>query len=1234
MSNFIKEFEDNNIPQFDKFRNYIRDNDWSLDSKLHDREEEYKVHKGIVNTVLNRLEHFCKKAEGDLGTERGKKITDTMVKLLKIHTERVDYFLSNFDLSTLEDASAKTDNIAHQNTIYLETEKFKDRIDKLNLDEDRKDLSGIMFFEDEKAPLAMHDILCQIYPDIKRKVEEMGIDFETPPDNEFLILKDNVPEWNEDKHYFEQEKETLQFFVDEFKKLKRGIEIDSVYIHPWLYSHLNVFKTDIPMPVKNTFTGEIESKDVFMHPPLRDNEWYIIQESYRSAEKQQLMLFIAATRRLFKSTGIASHLQWKALTGGKELIMAGASAKDLGQVEKNLKKAIQGVHPAFRILNLTNDWTGKIPFGIKKKNQKSIPMCVLNVINLKAGGDKASEVLAGYTPDAFVLDEVMKAPFIDQLDGAKPSFDAPYGKRVTPILSGCVCAGTKVWNNNGDLVNIEDLKQEDGIVGYDGDKIIKQKIGWFKEPSKKQCLKITVQGGHSIECSEDHPFLSYTDKENSCTLTGVLAKDLKVGKKLIMPEEVPIFGKHYEKDARLLGMMIGDGNCSNQKSIQLSCSEKEIFEYMKSNYNVKVYKKFQTKEDNTFRQLGVNGIIPKLKESGIYGLVHKNKRLPSNIDLYDKESIAELLGGYFDADGNIKINKKRGHIRICLTSNVIELLEQVKYQLLKFGIHCTIGKEYRKDGYKPNTYINRLYISKIQDIIKFKNNIKFLIEKKQKVLDEIEIFKNTRTVGTKSNIFFKLGENKKGEFFEGKRINNVNRYTITNIEKIGEKEVYNLNAVGTNTYLANGFVTMNTGGNEELSADALTVLADPLNNDILPMNWDVLERNIPKNDITWKRAQFGTFAPAQMSAKVGMIKNEISLWEYLGVEKTQALDKIRINVTDWNNCNKIILKDREKLSKNRKSLIKETVYYPLDPEEIFLSGNVNPFPVEEAKRHRNKIIETGNIGKYVNIWRDSSLIKTEISNKQLPQFPFNGGNIDCPVHLFEEIPKEKPPYGLYCAGLDDYKQEKSDGDSLGSLYIMKRQILNDPFSNKIVASLTTRPKPHSKFHKEIHMLLDAFNAICLMENEDMGFKEYLDTKYFTDKYLQKSFSMAGDISLQSNGNRVYGLPPTQNKKTVIGMVVKYCNKKHNVTLEDGTQKEILGIELINDLGLLEEIIKYNEKGNFDRIVAFGHTLIQDHYLTSNYITFMEEPKVKKNPDEQKKKSTVHPMFGRTKGGFF
>lgn len=863
MSDFVKNFSKQNSPQFRKFKKYIEDNDWSLDSDVNSKEEEYKIHQSISQTIFTRLKHFVTKAESDLYLKSSKQVVKLMLSTLRLHTDRVDSYLSCFDITEVDSSKNKTDEISLQNKLFKEVEKLKDDIRTLNVDEDKKDLSGITFYDNAKAPLSMHKILSKIYPEIDKKIKSMKIDFESPPDNEFLILKKDVPEWNNEKHYFEQDKETLQFWVDEYKKIERGIEIDGVYIHPWMYFHLNVFKTDIPTPVLNKFTGEIESKDEFMHPPLRDNEWYVIQDSYRDAEKEQLMLFIAATRRLFKSTGLASHFQWKATIGGKELIVGGASAKDLGQIEKNFKKSVQGADGAFTLLNLTNDWSGKVEFGIRRKNNKRIPQCTLHVINLNSGGDKSSEVLAGYTPDAFAIDEVMKAPFIEQLDAAKPSFDSPYGKRCIPLLSG-------------------------------------------------------------------------------------------------------------------------------------------------------------------------------------------------------------------------------------------------------------------------------------------------------------------------------------------------------------------------------------TGGNEELSADALTVLADPVNNDILGMNWDKLERNIPKEAITWRRQKFGTFAPAQMSAKDGMVKIQIPLWEYLGVEKTKELDKIKINVTDWETCNKIIEADRKKKEKNRKSYVKEIVYYPIDPEEIFQSGNMNPFPVEEAKRHRNKIIEEGNIGKKVDFFDNKGVIEYDLSSKELPNFPHNGGNISCPILMFEELPAEKPPYGLYVAGLDDYKQETSDGDSLGSLYIFKRQIINDRFGYKIAASLTTRPYPHQTFHREIKMMLDGYNAICLMENEDIGFKEYLDNKnVLIEQYLHKSFNMSGDITVQSNSNRQFGLSPTANKKTVIGAVVKYCNQVHKIYNEKGEVQEILGVELINDLGLLEEIIKYNDKGNFDRIVAFGHALVQDLYFTANHILFMDEPESQEKREERlKNKPKRHPTFGNSRGNFF
>jgi len=73
---------------------------------------------------------------------------------------------------------------------------------------------------------------------------------------------------------------------------------------------------------------------------------------------------------------------------------------------------------------------------------------------------------------------------------------------------GCVCAGTKVWTNDGRLVNIEDLKKEDGIVGYMDDFPVKNTIGTLLEPKEKPCIRITWANGNYLECSTDHPILT------------------------------------------------------------------------------------------------------------------------------------------------------------------------------------------------------------------------------------------------------------------------------------------------------------------------------------------------------------------------------------------------------------------------------------------------------------------------------------------------------------------------------------------------------------------------------------------------------------------------------------------------------------------------------------------------------------------------------------------------------
>ena len=395
-----------------------------------------------------------------------------------------------------------------------------------------------------------------------------------------------------------------------------------------------------------------------------------------------------------------------------------------------------------------------------------------------------------------------------------------------------------------------------------------------------------------------------------------------------------------------------------------------------------------------------------------------------------------------------------------------------------------------------------------------------------------------------------------------------------------------------------------TGGDEDLSKDAEKALLDPTNHGLLEMDWDILEYKIPKEAITWERRPFGWFMPAQMSVYTGMRKIKTNLADFLDID-SEELRKVEFFQTDWIHNSNQIKKIRSRLS--GQALLAEKVFRPIDPEECFLSSKNNPFKANEIKRHKEKLQSEGDkttglarkIGLERNKENSNNIDMYLDSDREVNEYPHNGAFIDCPFLLYDDFPKTRPtdPY-RYVAGLDDYKQDESNGDSIGAFYIFDR------LKRKIVLGLATRPDPHIDFHKQMHMALDAFNAMCFMENEDMDFKKYLDRVSEPSLYLYKGFDAHDDFSKFQNGKRKFGWRPDKNTVPIIrGYSVDYT--KDNVDFydkNDNITHTVSGFERIPCVQLLEEMIKFKPGGNFDRLVAFGSCLAIDYYLTCKYIT--------------------------------
>lgn len=419
-----------------------------------------------------------------------------------------------------------------------------------------------------------------------------------------------------------------------------------------------------------------------------------------------------------------------------------------------------------------------------------------------------------------------------------------------------------------------------------------------------------------------------------------------------------------------------------------------------------------------------------------------------------------------------------------------------------------------------------------------------------------------------------------------------------------------------------------TGGEVELSKDAQEMFSDPETYNLLVMDWDILNRRAMKGK-TWKERKWAMFVPGQM-ANSG-VKRTIGLGDYLGKPDDKKLNKIKIDATDFEASTNKLNEERKKLStKDRVAYTSHTMFYPFTIDDCFLSSSQNLFPVEYAIKHKNDLLESGQYsGMLCDVFLESgNKLGTTKSNKQLAGFPFSGGVIDAPVQIFEMPQSNRFDDYVYVAGLDGYKQAKSDTASLGTFYIFKRRVgIRDPYAYRIVVSYAARPSSIDQFCRTCEVLQKGYGAICLMENADQMYEQYLNRKsgmpasffLFAGEAIANKYVKAG-----SRQNSKLGLYPTPgNQNLLFSCVVDYCWQDFVIGYDDQTGLDITvkGIELIDDIALLDEIIQYKPGLNVDRIIAFGHALVLARYFDDN--NYMPKSKIDEMNNARKEDAYKH-----------
>lgn len=768
------------------------------------------------------------------------------------------------------------------------------------------------------------------------------------------------------------------------------------------------------------------------------NDFIVTHNSFKVASMATRNFILGENKEVcekVKSVVVASNTEYLRKDGtlNKILAMTDFLALNTQYPSSRLKSSNQEMH-----------WI----MGFKDTRNKDVALGTRNeIIGLSLNND--SDKARGKRSHLMIWEEFGMFPgFIDAWNTSRPNVEEggySFGQAIALGTGGCICAGSKVFTSSGDIKNIEDLKKEDGIIGYNTKlkKYSKETISYIQPLQKKECLEIITSFNKKLRCSIDHPIF----------VKGkfIEARNLKIGDRIKIVEEIPLFGTYNPKYPRVIGWVIGDGSYGNNQSTRLSNCEPEILDFIKNNFEYNIQREYITKLGKTFQEIAIKGFNKYLREEGIYGQTKLNKTFPNKIGQYSKEALSELIGGFFDTDGYVNLRKadNKDLAEISISSASKELLSFLGLLLIKFGIHGRIRERLpRKNNPKDKHSWFEYTISDSISLLNFCHNIKLYPKIKQERLNKIK------------------------ELFSTKKPTSKREEKIIDIKNIGLQTIYNLTADNTHTYIANGIVTHNTEGSD--FSGALEMIYNPLGYNVygVPNMFDKGTSGGSKSIL---------FIGEYMNRKGCYDKNGNSDVIKAVLEEVKERVFIKYNSTDPS------------------TIAQRIAEHPMSIQEAVMRRDGTLFPVADLTDHLN-YIESNKIewhrGHLVGeLYQDpeGNISFRPTDDDPIRDFPLKDNRHKGALEIYE-LPKEvngKVPNYRYVGGIDPIDDDHSTTVSLPSIFIL------DMFTDRIVAEYTGRPDFADDFYEICRRLAIFYNASLNYENDKKGLFTYFSNHHCT-----------------------------------------------------------------------------------------------------------------------------------------
>lgn len=287
---------------------------------------------------------------------------------------------------------------------------------------------------------------------------------------------------------------------------------------------------------------------------------------------------------------------------------------------------------------------------------------------------------------------------------------------------------------------------------------------------------------------------------------------------------------------------------------------------------------------------------------------------------------------------------------------------------------------------------------------------------------------------------------------------------------------------------------------------------------------------------------------------------------------------------------------------------------PLGPAEAFSAVSTNTFPVVELQAQLRKTRSMNwqqTKGTPVRlIYEDGICVaKPILDNSVTPITSYHHVPTDkrgCP--MIYELPVPNAPKGLYKIGYDPVRQES--GTSLASICVYKGVHVGTTYHSILVAEYVGRYEDPDDIDRVAEMFADLYSTTIMYENEVTGVKNYFRRiKRLNLLALQPDSVISKNVKA-SKVARVYGCHMNLQLKDAAERYVKTWLL--TVLDFDENGNPILVIDRIYSIRLLEELIAYNRKGNFDLVSSLFMCMfqVQEEALGKEYTEKKEHKNAK------------------------